>query len=324
MIEEIRIADLGVIGAAHVALGPGLTVVTGETGAGKTMVLTALSLLLGGKADPATVRTGSAGASVEGRVVLEPGHPALERASDAGGSVDDDGSLLLVRTVSAGGDAGSGRSRAFVGGRSVPQGVLAELAEQLVTVHGQADQARLRAPAHQRAALDEFAGPEHARTLTDYRDAWSGRARLQAELDELVARAQERSREAELLRLGLAEVERVDPQPDEDVELAAEEQRLAHAEDLRVAAATAHTALAGRTTVRATRSRASSSWSRPGARSSTSRRTTPRSPSWAAASRRRATCSPTSPPSSRRTPTTCTPTPVGSRWSTSAAPSSAP
>lgn len=245
MIEEIRIADLGVIGAAHVALGPGLTVVTGETGAGKTMVLTALSLLLGGKADPATVRTGSAGASVEGRVVLEPGHPALERASDAGGSVDDDGSLLLVRTVSAGGDAGSGRSRAFVGGRSVPQGVLAELAEQLVTVHGQADQARLRAPAHQRAALDEFAGPEHARTLTDYRDAWSGRARLQAELDELVARAQERSREAELLRLGLAEVERVDPQPDEDVELAAEEQRLAHAEDLRVAAATAHTALAG-------------------------------------------------------------------------------
>ncbi|MBT0995322.1 DNA repair protein RecN [Cellulomonas sp. DKR-3] len=245
MIEEIRIADLGVIGSAQVALGAGLTVLTGETGAGKTMVLTALSLLLGGKADPATVRTGAPGASVEGRVVLAPGHAALERASDAGGAVDDDGSLLLVRTVSAGGDAGSGRSRAFVGGRSVPQAVLAELAESLVTVHGQADQARLRSAAHQRAALDEFAGPEHAATLAAYRDAWTTRTRVRAQLDELVERAQDRARESELLRLGLAEVERVDPQPGEDVDLLAEEQRLAHTEDLRLAAVEAHGALVG-------------------------------------------------------------------------------
>ncbi|GEK18592.1 DNA repair protein RecN [Cellulomonas persica] len=245
MIEEIRIADLGVIGSAEVVLGPGLTVLTGETGAGKTMVLTALSLLLGGKADPATVRTGASGASVEGRVVLAADHPALARALEAGGETDDDGSLLLVRTVGAAGESGTGRSRAFVGGRSVPQAVLAELAETLVTVHGQADQARLRSPAHQRAALDEFAGPEHASTLRAYRDAWAERARVRQELAELVERAQDRSREAELLRLGLAEVERVDPQPGEDVELATEEQRLAHAEELRVAAATAHTALAG-------------------------------------------------------------------------------
>ncbi|UJP38822.1 DNA repair protein RecN [Cellulomonas palmilytica] len=247
MIEEIRINDLGVIGAADVRLGRGLTVLTGETGAGKTMVLTALSLLLGGKADPATVRTGAGSAAVEGRVVLAPGHPALERAAEAGGAVDDDGSLLLVRTVGAAGEAGSGRSRAFVGGRSVPQAVLAELAESLVTVHGQADQARLRSPAHQRAALDEFAGPDHAQTLRAYRDAWTERVRVRAERGELVERAQDRSREAELLRLGLAEVERVDPQPGEDVELAAEEARLAHAEELRVAAVTAHDALAGDT-----------------------------------------------------------------------------
>ncbi len=245
MIEEIRIRDLGVIGSAEVVLGPGLTVLTGETGAGKTMVLTALSLLLGGKADPATVRTGAPGASVEGRVALDADHPALARALEAGGQVDDDGSLLLVRTVGAAGEAGTGRSRAFVGGRSVPQAVLAELAESLVTVHGQADQARLRSPAHQRAALDEFAGQEHAATLADYREAWSERARVRHELAELVERAQDRSREAELLRLGLAEVERVDPQPGEDLELATEEQRLAHAEELRVAAATAHAALAG-------------------------------------------------------------------------------
>ena len=245
MIEEIRIADLGVIGTADVTLGRGLTVLTGETGAGKTMVLTALSLLLGGKADPATVRTGASGASVEGRVVLDADHAAVARALEAGAEVDEDGSLLLVRTVGAAGESGTGRSRAFVGGRSVPQSVLAELAESLVTVHGQADQARLRSSAHQRAALDEFAGPDHGRTLREYREAWAERARVRQELAELVDRAQDRSREAELLRLGLAEVERVDPQPGEDVELATEEQRLAHAEELRVAAATAHTALAG-------------------------------------------------------------------------------
>ncbi len=245
MIEEIRIADLGVIGAAEVALGPGLTVVTGETGAGKTMVLTALSLLLGGRADPATVRSGASGASVEGRVVLPVGHPALERAADAGGVVDDDGSLVLVRTVGASTDAAAGRSRAFVGGRSVPQAVLGELAEALVTVHGQADQARLRSPARQRVALDEFAGPEHRAALQEYREAWARRARLVAELDDLVARAQDRAREAELLRLGLSEVERVDPQPGEDRDLGAEHERLAHSEDLRAAAAGAHLALAG-------------------------------------------------------------------------------
>lgn len=245
MIEEIRIADLGVIGTAHVTLGRGLTVLTGETGAGKTMVLTALGLLLGGKADPATVRRGAAAASVEGRVLPPAGSSVAERVEDAGGQCDDDGSVLLVRTVAAGGDAGSGRSRAFVGGRSVPQAVLGELSAELVTVHGQQDQARLRSPAHQRDALDAFVGQEHAGTLERYRAAWAERARVDAQLDELVGRAQDRAREAELLRLGLVEIERVDPQPGEDVELAEEHERLAHAEDLRAAAAGAHESLAG-------------------------------------------------------------------------------
>ncbi|WP_421741800.1 DNA repair protein RecN [Cellulomonas sp.] len=245
MIEEIRIENLGVIGRAHVELGPGLTVLTGETGAGKTMVLTALNLLLGGKADPATVRVGSASASVEGRVVLDAGAPALARAAEAGADLDDDGSLVLLRTVGAGSDGTTGRSRAFVGGRSVPQGLLAELADELVTVHGQADQARLRSPAVQREALDEFVGPAHREVLASYRGAWAQRARVEAELTDLVDRARDRTREAELLRLGLAEVERVDPQPDEDVTLADEVERLSHAEDLRTAAAGAHTALVG-------------------------------------------------------------------------------
>lgn len=245
MFEEITISDLGVITGAQVRLHPGLTVLSGETGAGKTMVLTGLDLLLGGKADPATVRTGATTAVVEGRVLVPAGSPVLARAEEAGAAVDDDGGLLLVRTVAAATDGSPGRSRAHLGGRSVPQAVLGELAESLVTVHGQQDQARLRSPAHQREALDAFAGAAHGALLADYRQAWAERARVQATIDDLTARRQDLAREAELLRLGLAEVERIDPQPGEDADLAAEVQRLAHAEDLRGAATGAHAALVG-------------------------------------------------------------------------------
>ncbi|GIG40965.1 DNA repair protein RecN [Cellulomonas phragmiteti] len=245
MIDEIRIDDLGVIGRAHVRLGSGLTVLTGETGAGKTMVLTALGLLLGGRADPATVRTGASSAAVEGRVLLPPDSPALERAREAGAEVDEDGTLVVLRTVGAGTPDSPGRSRAYLGGRSVPQGLLAEIAEELVTVHGQADQMRLRSAARQRAALDSFAGAAHGAVLAEHARAWAERAQVQAELDDRVARAQERAREAELLRLGLAEVERVAPLPGEDLELATEAERLGNAEDLRAAAAGAHVALVG-------------------------------------------------------------------------------
>ncbi len=240
MIEEIRIENLGVITRAQVGLGAGLTVLTGETGAGKTMVLTGLNLLLGGKADVGAVRAGQRAASVEGRIAVPGSSPVTERAVEAGAQLDDDGTLVVLRTVAA-----EGRSRAFLGGRSVPQAVLSELADDLVTVHGQADQARLRSPGRQRQALDAFAGVEHARTLAEYRTAWAELARLDEEIDDLTTRAQDRAREAELLRLGLAEVERVDPQPGEDVELAAETERLAHAEDLRAAATGAHAALTG-------------------------------------------------------------------------------
>ncbi|MEV7971548.1 DNA repair protein RecN [Cellulomonas sp. NPDC089187] len=245
MFDEITISDLGVIGEARIQLHPGLTVLTGETGAGKTMVLTALNLLLGGKADPATVRIGAESAVVEGRVIVPADSAVASRAQEAGAVLDDDGSLLLVRTVGAGTDGTPGRSRAYLGGRSVPQAVLAELADGLITVHGQMDQTRLRSAAHQRDALDAYAGQAHGELLDEYRQAWAERARVQAEIDDLRSRRQEMAREAELLRLGLAEVERIDPQPGEDVALAAEIERLSHAEDLRVAAAGAHQILMG-------------------------------------------------------------------------------
>ena len=160
MIEEIRIRDLGVIDEAVLPLHPGLTVLTGETGAGKTMVVTGLGLLLGGRGDSALVRAGADRVVVEGVVDLPPGHPALARAAEAGADVGD--GLVLVRSVSA-----DGRSRAHVGGRAAPVGVLAELAEHLVAVHGQADQWRLRRADQHREVLDAFGGPDVADALSD-------------------------------------------------------------------------------------------------------------------------------------------------------------
>ncbi len=240
MIEEIAIENLGVIESATVPLGPGLTVITGETGAGKTMVLTGLGLLMGGKANSAAVRPGADAAVVEGRLVVKDRPAVLRRVDDAGGEVEDDGTVVILRTVAA-----SGRSRAHLGGRSVPQSVLAEVADDLVTVHGQADQIRLRTASRQRAALDAFAGRRHAEVLADYRTVWQERAALAAQLVEIRAHTVERAREAELLRLGLAEVERIDPQPSEDSALAAQIARLSNSEALRRAVQEAHEATAG-------------------------------------------------------------------------------
>src|SRR5690606_12987429 len=166
MLEEITIENLGVIGRAQIPFGRGLTVVTGETGAGKTMLLTGLSLLLGGKAGAGRVRACAERASGEGRVLVDEDSHVAERVAEAGGELDEDGSLVIVRTV-----ASQGRSRAHLGGRSVPVSVLAELADELVTVHGQSDQLRLRAPAQQRATVDALAGPDHLARLEEYRDA---------------------------------------------------------------------------------------------------------------------------------------------------------
>jgi DNA repair protein RecN (Recombination protein N) len=240
VLLEMRLRGLGVIREAVLEFGPGLTVVTGETGAGKTMVVTGLGLLMGGRSDPGTVRDGMASALVEGRIAVPPDGPVAARAAEAGAELDDGDVLIVSRSVSA-----EGRGRAHLGGRSVPVGVLAELAEELVTVHGQSDQLRLKSPARQRDALDRFAGSPAAKALAAYRAAWQRLREVEATLDEITRRARERAQEAELLRLGLAEVERVDPQPGEDAALRAEASRLAHAEELRLAAENAHQALAG-------------------------------------------------------------------------------
>ncbi len=208
MLLEMRLRGLGVIADAVLELGPGLTVVTGETGAGKTMVVTGLGLLMGGKADPASVRKGHGTATVEGRVLVDPQGPRAQRAVEAGAELDDGDILIVTRTVSA-----EGRGRTHLGGRSVPVGVLAEIAEHLVTVHGQSDQIRLRSAARQREALDRFAGADMSEALAAYRATWQRLKHVEGRLAEIVATARERQQEAELLRIGLAEVERVQPQP---------------------------------------------------------------------------------------------------------------
>ena len=244
MLDEIRITGLGVIAEATLDLSPRLTVVTGETGAGKTMVVTALGLLFGGRADPARVRSGSTSAVVEGRIRLDgaasTARAVADRAAEAGAEPDDDGSLLLSRSVSA-----EGRSRAHLGGRSVPMGVLADVGELLVTVHGQSDQLRLLRPAEQRAALDRYAGDAVAGLLAAHRDLYDRWQAVAADLVERTAKARERTQEADALRYGVAEVEAVAPLPGEDEDLRAESRRLEHADALRTAAYTAHEALAG-------------------------------------------------------------------------------
>ncbi|WP_392541870.1 DNA repair protein RecN [Oryzobacter telluris] len=238
MIEEIRIRDLGVIDEAVLPLHRGLTVLTGETGAGKTMVVTALGLLLGGRGDSALVRTGADRAVVEGVIDLPDAHPALVRAADAGGDTTD--GLVLVRSVSA-----DGRSRAHVGGRAAPVGLLAELGEHLVAVHGQADQWRLKRADQHREVVDAFGGATVADALAAYREVHAELTRAATELEQLRGAAAERAREADGLRVGLERIEALDPQPGEDEALAVESERLGHAEELRAGAGDAHTALAG-------------------------------------------------------------------------------
>jgi DNA repair protein RecN (Recombination protein N) len=254
VLEQMRIRGLGVIEDAVLSFAPGFNAVTGETGAGKTMVVTGLGLLFGDRAESGRVRPGAGRAVVEGRLELPESGRAVKRAEEYGASLDpaDPGAggdprreLLINRSVAA---AGSSGSRAFLGGQPVPVSVLAELAEDLVEMHGQASQQLLRQPSRQRDALDRYAGEPVLAALAEYRTAYDAYKNVCAELEELSTKAAERFREADSLRYALAEIEKADPQPGEREELAAEIERLGSAEELRMAAARAHEALSAQET----------------------------------------------------------------------------
>jgi len=243
MLTEIRIESLGAISAAVGEFGRGLTVLTGETGTGKTMVVTGLHLLGGGRADANRVRSGADRAVVEGRFTttdLDDAEAAqLDEILDASGAErDEDGSVIALRSVSR-----EGPSRAYLGGRSVPAKSLADFTTELLTLHGQNDQLRLMRPEEQRGALDRFAkaGPalERYRKL---RDAWSSARR---DLVDRRNRMREIALEADRLKFALNEIDAVDPQPGEDDALVAEIVRLSELDTLREAAATARATLSG-------------------------------------------------------------------------------
>jgi DNA repair protein RecN (Recombination protein N) len=240
MLEEVRITGLGVINDALLELSPGFTALTGETGAGKTMVVTGLGLLFGGRADPARVRPGAQRASVEGRLRTDPSGKVAGQVEEAGGDLDEDGTLVLTRTVS-----GEGRSRAFAGGRSVPVSLLTYLADDLVAVHGQSDQQQLLKPGRQRESLDKYAGGALTETLADYQRAYHRHRKVRDELIMLTTEARARAAEAEALRAGLTDIEKLNPVAGEELALRTEEERLANADSLNAAATIAHEALLG-------------------------------------------------------------------------------
>lgn len=238
MIDQLRIKNLGVIRDATLDFSPGLTVLTGETGAGKTMVFRSLHLLFGGKADSALISTGAEQASVEADVVLP--KELLPRIDELGGEVEDGNIAIISRQVNS-----TGRSRSFAGGVSVPAGVVSELGEELVAVHGQSDQLRLTKADQQRQLLDRFAGETVAKPMATYQGLWEQRRNLEKKIEALSSDAGTRALELDRITRILEQVDALKPLPSEDIELDEEAKRLSHTEALYDATANATGLLTG-------------------------------------------------------------------------------
>jgi DNA repair protein RecN (Recombination protein N) len=239
MLAELRIRDLGVIDDARLEVSAGLNVLTGETGAGKTMVVDALALLLGGRADPGAVRSGRPAALVEGR--LHAGDdPQVAAALATAGVSDEDGEVVVARQVLA-----EGRSRAQLQGRMATVAAVAEVVRPLVEVHGQHEFQDLLRPGIQRDLLDRYAGEAALELRAGFGAGWRRLRAVTRELDDLATRAREREREIDLLRHQLEEIDAAQVRVGESAELAAEAERLANAESLQQAAALAHQLLEG-------------------------------------------------------------------------------
>jgi len=235
MIEYLRIRDLGVIAEATAELHPGLIVVTGETGAGKTMVMTALDLLFGGKPNPALIRVGAERAEVEAGIRMAEPLPALAALDP-----DLDGETLIV-----GRSVGSSRSRAWLAGRGVPASVLVDLGDDLVVRHGQNDQRRLANAGYRRRLLDRFAGEPALALLRVHQEAFDEVKSISDELLRIQQQDRETVLRADLLRHGVAEIESVAPHVGEAESLRNELRRLSNIEEVRAAVASAYEAIRG-------------------------------------------------------------------------------
>lgn len=233
MIESLSIRNIGVISSAELELGPGFIALTGETGAGKTMVLTGLGLLFGDRADSSSVRAGESQLQVQGRIRSESPH-LLERLGELGASVED-GEILINRSVSA-----EGKSRAAIGGAAVPISILSEISEQLVAVHGQSEQIRLRSQAKQREALDQFGGVTVAKALAAYSAGFTQYRDLKARLERMQLASEQDATRVMVLREQISELEKAQLESGELAEIEERINRLSNVEELRIAATSAH------------------------------------------------------------------------------------
>lgn len=244
MLADIAIENLGAIPHASLELSGGLTVLTGETGAGKTMVVTGLRLLTGGRADAQRVRSGAARAAVEGRFTLDGVSEAIadhgrEIVSSVGGILDENGEIIASRTVSA-----QGRSKAYLGGRAVPAATLSDFSAELLTIHGQNDQLRLLNSDRQREALDRF-DPAISPLLEECSHAFKNWRKLDKDYRERLKSRMELAQEVDRLEFAIKEISDIDPQPGEDAEIQSLIRRLQDVDELREQATTALGAIDG-------------------------------------------------------------------------------
>ncbi len=235
MLEELELRDLGPIREAKLVPARGMTSITGETGAGKSMLLSAIRLISGGAADSGRVSAGAKQAWAQGIFQADDGGAALAVAEQAGANVDD-GEIFVSRIVPA-----SGRSRAILCGRTVPKSVLAALAQELITIHGQSDQLRIASPARQREFLDRCANNEKERRA--YAKAWDMYREIDDRLRRLSSQESSMRQQADYLRESIARIDRVDPQPGELEELKSQRERIEHAAQINAGVAGALAAL---------------------------------------------------------------------------------
>ena len=243
MLAEISVENVALIETATLELAPGLNAITGETGAGKTLLATALQMLLGGRARPDAVRAGAKKATIEGTFVLPGpvgGRILSESLGDLAEEIDADEGIVLRRTLTE-----EGRSRCYVGGITVPVKALAALGTRLVSYHGQREQARLTDPVEQLSILDNFLGEEALRAKADLSELWSQVEKERRELSEFLSSAEARLREVEFLRYQVAELEAANYSAAELADLTRERDRLRNVTDLLAAASVAATALSG-------------------------------------------------------------------------------
>ncbi|MFC5938817.1 DNA repair protein RecN [Corynebacterium choanae] len=244
MLVELSITNVGVIPHTTVEFAPGFTCLTGETGAGKTMIITGLKMICGQRSEPAKIRAGANQAVVEGVFSLADVEPQARQqaefaASEAGAQADENNEYVVVRTM-----ARQGRSKAHLSGRTVPAATLAQFTSPHISLHGQMDQIAMLDPQQQRAVVDS-SNPTVAQCWKDYRAAYRRWRELDRQLTTVSSTTREAAQEVDRLQFAIHEIESLNPQPGEDEELRRQIQRLQDVDMLRQAASTAVAAIDG-------------------------------------------------------------------------------